>query len=352
MAALVRHYADRVTYYEIWNEPDIPNFWFPGKANPAEYAELVNLTGEVIVGNAENAKIGACMSEAFPSACNHSKEYFSIFARKVKHLDFFSYHRYATRADVDLEQNIRFIRKIFAMNGLENLELWGGECGYPSWMPVEHSIHPVGNSSEHQQAVNLLRYYVTDAAVGCRMTSFFTVMDYLQKIYYTALGDYTVIPLQGILNGKTYTPKEAYHALANISNLFGHDFKVSDRFMALYTRYTRPYVNMAVQPFYASFERNGKPFYVYYYPTYIEDECGLFEKPLCVRLQNIDADDFMTDPVAVDSLTGDVYEPERREDFMDLTVLHGMPVAEYPIFIMERSELEIGPVFSDSGKTV
>ncbi len=340
IAALTKHYADRITYFEIWNEPDLVNFWAPGKSNPVEYAEFVNLTAEVILKHHKGAKIGACMSEPFPSSSEHNKDYFWDFAANIKYLDFFSYHRYDTRADVDLSQNVKFIKKIFALNGFNNVELWGGECGYPSNLPLDHTIYPKKQSNEHIQAVALLRYYVTDAAVGCRLTSFYTVADYTQKPYHTATGIMKNFSLFGLLNGTTYTPKLGYQALANISNLLKDDFTVSDRFIALTTHYTRPYVNMPQQPFCAAFEKNGKPFYAYYYPTYLEDECGMLETDVCVRIQNIFKNDVMQDPVVVDSLTGDIYEPEKREDFKSVTLLYGLPVAEHPMFIMERSEVE------------
>lgn len=340
-AALAKHYKTRVTYFEIWNEPDLVNFWSPGKSNPLEYAEMVNLTAAAILKHHKSAKIGACMSEAFPSSSEHDKDYFWDFAANVSRLDFFSYHRYATRAEVDLMQNVAYIKKVFALNGLNNVELWGGECGYPSTLPLDHTIYPAGQSNEHIQAVALLRYYVTDAAVGSRLTSFYTIADYTNKPYQTATGVMQNFSLFGLLTGEHCTPKPGFRALAIIANLLGDSFTVSDRFIALTTHYTRPYVNMPQQPFCAAFEKNGKPFYAYYYPTYLEEELGILKPDVCVRIQNIFKNDKMQDPVAVDGFTGDIYEPESREDFKSLTLLYGLPVAEYPIFIVERSELEM-----------
>lgn len=341
VTALAKHYAGRINYFEIWNEPDISDFWAPGSSNPEEYAQLINETGAVILKENANAKIGACMSDAFASEFLHFKDYLFKLAKNVQQLDFFSYHRYNSRADVDLLQNVSYMRKIFAFNGLPKVEIWGGECGYASYLPKGHIILNEKPSSEQQQAVSLLRYFVTDAAAGCRLTSFFMVVDLIQNVYQTARQNNTDPARSGILNGLSYTPKLAYTALANISNLLRDDFKVSDRYIALTTHYTRPYVNMPQQPFCAAFEKNGHPFYAYYYPTYLEEECGLLQPEICVRIQNIFEQDAMQDPVAVDSLTGDVYEPERREDFKSLTLLYGLPVAEYPIFIVERSELEM-----------
>lgn len=341
VAALAKHYAGRITHYEIWNEPDISDFWAPGSSNPEEYAQLINETGAVILKENANAKIGACMSDAFASEFLHFKDYLFKLAKKVQKLDFFSYHRYNSRADVDLLQNVSYMRKIFAFNGLPEVEIWGGECGYASYLPKGHIILNEKPSSEQQQAVSLLRYFVTDAAAGCRLTSFFMVVDLIQKVYQTARQNNTNPARSGILNGLSYTPKMAYTALANISNILNGEFTISNRFIALCTRYTKPYVNMPQQPFCAAFEKNGKPFYAYYYPTYIEDECGLFKTPVAVHLQNLYPGDALHNPVAVDSLTGKVYKPDLKTDYDGLTVLEGLPVAEYPIFILEQEELEI-----------
>ena len=56
----------------------------------------------------------------------------------------------------------------------------------------------------------------------------------------------------------------------------------------------------------------------------------MLETDVCVRIQNIFKND----------VTGDIYEPEKREDFKSVTLLYGLPVAEHPMFIMERSEVE------------
>lgn len=337
--ALTKHFKERVRYYEIWNEPDISHFWAPGKSNPEEYAFLINETAVTILNEYPDAKIGACMANAFASESNG--DYLWKLVKNIKRLDFFCYHRYNGRADVDLMKNVDFMRRVFLLNNMKDIEIWGGECGYGSYLPTDHTIMPLGKSSEQQQAVSLLRYFVTDAAVGCRLTSFFNIVDLNKKVYQTAADDRPNPALSGILNGLTYTPKKSYFALSNIANLLSDDFKVADRFISLSTRYRKPYVNMPHQPFCVAFERNGKPFYAYYYPTYIEKECGLLEVPVAVHLQNMLPEDTMTDPVAVDSLTGLIYEPDSRIDYESLTVLEGMPVAEYPIFIMERSEIDM-----------
>ena len=42
--ALAEHYAGRIHHWEIWNEPDIEHFWYPGKSSAEEYARLLQIT--------------------------------------------------------------------------------------------------------------------------------------------------------------------------------------------------------------------------------------------------------------------------------------------------------------------
>lgn len=53
---MVRHFRDRIRYFEIWNEPDGKYAW-GNKPNPAEYAELVKQIAPIIRAEAPNCKI-------------------------------------------------------------------------------------------------------------------------------------------------------------------------------------------------------------------------------------------------------------------------------------------------------
>ncbi len=45
---LADHFRDRVTHWELWNEPNIPNFWQPTKPNGADYVRFVEMTAPLI----------------------------------------------------------------------------------------------------------------------------------------------------------------------------------------------------------------------------------------------------------------------------------------------------------------
>ena len=56
VAELVKHYRDRVTHYEVWNEPDLLSFW---KCQPkaSDYVDLVRLTAGPLRKEQPNAKL-------------------------------------------------------------------------------------------------------------------------------------------------------------------------------------------------------------------------------------------------------------------------------------------------------
>ena len=37
--ALAEHFRDRVEHWEIWNEPNIKNFWQPKRPDPDDYVD-------------------------------------------------------------------------------------------------------------------------------------------------------------------------------------------------------------------------------------------------------------------------------------------------------------------------
>lgn len=92
IAALVRHFRDRVSLYEVWNEPYSKGFWLPGPPSQSEYVELVKLTAEVIRGILPEAKIigGNTGTELWFAPC--IEEYMKLGLGR--YLDVYSYHRY------------------------------------------------------------------------------------------------------------------------------------------------------------------------------------------------------------------------------------------------------------------
>lgn len=342
IAELAKRYRGKINYFEIWNEPDCSHFWFPGKIDGKQYAELVDLTGEVIKEYIPDAKIGACASNALPSGCRNKDNFMWDFASNVKLLDFFCLHRYEIVPEPNYLSDVKQMKKLFRYFRFDKLEIWNGECGYASWLPDDHYTAPQkGNSSEHQQAVGMLRYYFLDAAAGLERTSLFQTVDMLQKVYRTATDQRPNPARQGILNGITYTPKKVYESIGYVSTVLGGDIKPVDNYIAFQFSCRNP--GHGTAPVCMAFEKEGKQLYAYYVPFYCEDETPLCEDSARVIIDRLGTCKEIEQPILIDMLNGDVFEIEKIETYGPCISYLNVNYGDYPMVICDRSLFDIVP---------
>jgi polysaccharide biosynthesis protein PslG len=91
--ALVVHFRDRVTHYEIWNEPDLLHFWRP-MPKASEYTKLVAASASAIRSVQPDAKIigGAIAWGMTPWSIKFLEDCFRCGLHE--HIDIVSYHGY------------------------------------------------------------------------------------------------------------------------------------------------------------------------------------------------------------------------------------------------------------------
>lgn len=333
--ALAEHYKGRITHFEIWNEPDIGHFWYPENPDPKKLAELIVLTGGAIREVIPDAKLGTCTSGS-------EFGYFETMLEGLEPelLDFYCVHWYQICPERGYEEKIRHLRRILDYHGFAKTELWLGEGGYPSWFPKGHWMHPSpGNDgSEHQQAVYLLRRYFTDAGLGLKMHSYFQMADMWEKPYAKAKEVLNKPAAQGVLNGLTYTPKESYFALSRVAALLSGEVSPLEAYFSFSAADERSFGRenfSAVRHF--ALRRSGGQMYVWYLPTDIEVERGKVADIhiSCETLEDVRP---IKRPVMVDTLTGEVFEPDAR---LGRGVSADVPLAEYPMLLCDAEDIEI-----------
>lgn len=341
VTALSEHYRGRVAHFEIWNEADIAPFWYPADPDPFKLGELIMLTGKTIREVIPDAKLGTC-------ACCPDFGYIENMLSGVKPemLDFYCFHWYQICPEKNYEEKVRHTRRIFDRAGFGGTEFWLGEGGYPSWFPKGHWMRPdpENNGSEHQQAVYLLRRMFTDAWLGMKRHSFFQTADMWERPYEKANEVLKKPAAQGILNGLSYTPKESYFALSRMAQLLSGDIEPMEAYFGVEFRNERAFGReniSALRKF--SFKRNGGQMYVWYLPTDIEDERGKIWDA-SVRCETFEDVRAISEPILIDMYTGEVFalklKPGRglRAD---------VPIAEYPMVICDRRDVEIEAVRPD-----
>ena len=250
---------------------------------------------------------------------------------KKEHLHIFAYHTYSTVPEYRIAEALAEVRRLLKKHGLEDVELWQGEGGYPSWAYEGHWLVKEGCDDERPQAVYQLRRYFIDVSLGAKMSSFFQMADMWEKPYEKATQVIKKPAGHGILNGLTYTPKKSYETITYLSTLLSGDIKPSDEFILAYVWSENPADSMACQKF--SFDKNGIPVYVYYYPSDLRYE---LKEP---NMVSINVEKTHENPILIDTFNGEVYELDENE-FKGGKV-YNVPLKEYPLVITDKKAFEI-----------
>ncbi|MBN2712822.1 MAG: beta-galactosidase [Planctomycetes bacterium] len=338
--ALAMHYRDRVSHFEIWNEPEGIDFWQPKAPDPLEYARFIRVTAPLIKDAIPDAKIGACSNFVF-----YPEYMVPLFRSGIAELlSFYCVHAYRIQPELHYARELRALRKLMDCNGGEHVDIWQGESGYASHFPENHWLGTYVRESEINQAKWLLRRFFTDCYHGAKMTSFFQMVDMTAKPYQKAVNTVQSPARHGILNGNTYTPKMAYNCLGNVAAILDADTKPADLFAKLsltkaFPKSMRTSRLPDISATVLGFERNGYPLYAYYIPEDVQMEYGKVNgvtlevlKDEC--LQNIN------DPVLVDMLDGEIFSFAPHHDGKHALCFTELPITDYPVIITDRMALE------------
>lgn len=328
--ALAGHFKDRVTEWEIWNEPDIPgHFWnYQGSAPypeltvserlkrcAADYVLFFRETGRAIRSVIPSARLAAC-------AANPASEYIRFCAESgLSDLaDIFCYHLYGNQENYT-GRRVRFAKACLG----PKLEYWQGESGFPTGKSTLHTL-----PTEYNQAKFVARRAMIDLQCGAKRSSIFTVTDFL-NYYPDGSNQY-----YGIIHGATREPKLSYHVLKAMAFLTENAVPAED----LLIRFTPTHgsVLAPIRPYdleTVTFRKNGIPAAALWQP----ENVAISFQPLTGEIQ------FLTgrtspfpDPVLIDPLRGNVYRILNTECpawAMGAMVLPPIPIPDYPVLITD-----------------
>lgn len=232
ITALAAHMKGRISYYEVWNEPDGEWCWKHGP-NGKEYGQFVVDTSVALKKGDSSAKVigGAiCMAKPLDFA------YDAFSVGMGEHIDAISFHEYV------IDETVVF-RHVKALRGLcnrfnPNIEIIQGESGSQSRSDGRGAMRK-GAWTPHKQAKQLLRHLMADLMTEVKFTSYFSCMDMIEALNGTVgdLVSYLDYGYFGVLGADfdaqghsvgNYTPKPSYYALQTISAIFSEDVQKAD----------------------------------------------------------------------------------------------------------------------------
>ncbi len=348
---LAKRYRGKVTHWEIWNEPNLPQFWQPTKPNAAQYLELVKLTGGVIRSEIPDAKIGGTTASA--ALGGWERTFFDLGG--AKHIDFWCGHAYgcvperfrhhqkiADESTDDYVAVLRDMRRFVDSKGGKHVEIWQGESGFPSWFPAGHWLYPKGVckegwQSQANQAKWLLRRYLTDRRAGIARSSFYQTAD-ISRHYSMATTTQKHPAEHGILNGWTYEPKMSYYAFSHWNAVFAAS-KCDESASA---KLDVP-SGAGAKTFTAVFRMaDGTPFVAYY--AGFDFSFAYVGKCYTARTDavlSVPAALAPKDPVLVDMLRGGVYAVSAFKAEGDTVAFSRLPLVDYPLVLAERASVKL-----------
>ncbi len=338
--AMARHFQGRVRHWEVWNEPNAPNFFRDPRTGerdtPEEYAKLVAVTAQAIRPVQPEAKIiGGAISGG--GLCNSYIQ--ALFdAGMGEHIQIFSYHPYGAIPELYWPERLQYIRDCIARTG-KDIAVWQGENGRPSGWNLTNKGWKY---TEANQARFLVRRYLTDLRLGIPMTSYFQACDLGNG--YNPVGK--VYP-QGVIdasNPQQYRPKLAFRAMQAMTALFDDQTQPMAANLEPmpypgWSRLTLPLDQYL--PLTCAFRKGNIPLYAYYHPTHIDAD--YMPHAVMVTLFVEKGLHFQT-PVLLDPLTAKIYRIKRMPSYDDHAKTSGitvefwrMPLLDYPLFLTDAS---------------
>jgi len=353
--AAVKRYGDRITYWEIWNEPNHRKYW-GAPPSATDYGRLVKLTTEKIRSVLPDAKIIA------GSTAGIDPEYNDTFLSQCdpKSLDIISFHKYDALPENRAFLIAPFLEAVYKHN--PDFEIWQGECGFPS------SSRTTGFRARAPWGLNiqakwLLRQSIVDTYY-CRATlsNYFLLahsgtmtpdlnrpeMSEMEKIFGFPERNGSRVHSNGvnekcILFRENYKPKPAYYAYQNLCAAWtqeykplpvNYDVKVVDQgiFYGI-GEYEDAFPSVPLVATYSA--ENGNKLVAWWLPWNMQEYLPELAK-VTINLAGMS----FVDPVMLDPLTGEVYEIgiENKENGC---VIEEAFLADYPMIVVERETIKI-----------
>ena len=332
---VITRYSDRVDYWEIWNEGNSVWFW-NNNPDAAEYMQLVRRTRMIIDELDPGSKVlgGNTARLDLPFSAE-------LFEQGLAdYIDVFTFHPYGHFPEsnvrriqfpiqtphwyIPTDHQVDDLLAIVESTG-KDIQVWQGECGYPSQMNGS-GWNGTGPWSDEVQSKWIMRRALVDLSFNSHVSCYFLMKEKPNN-------SRTNYNYKGLLRHADNSRKPAYFAYQNV-------------IAALDGRMTADRDHRAVVSMTADGDFPGiHPRDVMTVLLHDETERPFFSYWLILRMQNnvqpgtadvtIEGVSF-EEPVLVDLMSGRRYIVHDFSSNDGHTTFRNLPVADYPFIITER----------------
>ena len=351
----VGRYKNKINHWEIWNEPNHRKFW-GAEPNATDYGRLVKVTAEKIREIQPGAIIIAGSMAGMHA--NYADEFLS--ACDPINLDVISFHNYSALPEDRIYRFTNFYEAIQKHN--PELEIWQGECGYPSHSRTTgyRGRAPWGLNI---QAKWLLRQAFVDTYFCKATLSNYFILSHSgdttpepRNYEFTGIDTILGYPERGgnrlyaegvnqkcILFREDASPKPAFMAYRNLCAVMDDKYKI---FITDYEievvdegvfygigNYEDAYPSVPLATSYKT--ENNQSLIAYWLPWNPQEDITAFAK-INLTLNDI----YFENPVLINLLNGNIFEIENSSQNENISTFGNLPLSDSPFLIAEKSLID------------
>ena len=331
-----KHFAGRIEYYEVWNEPEGGWTWRP-KPNAHEYADFCIQTAKAVKAVDSSAKV---------IGGNHYQDSMDYFNKEfadgvLDYVDAVSYHSYNYDETLSV-QRIKAVRALAKHYGKEP-EIIQGETGSQSKSGGGGSLFQI-RTNENMHTKYIIRHAVADILTGVKFTSIFSCVDMAENLDAKAGGPITTCGYFGVLgaefdftNGELigdYYEKPAYYALGNLCSLFDENVMPED-IAVIFTPKESIRINgrdcQTRDLIYGGISKsNGSKAFAYWNSTEMIT-CQSYEGTVTFELSGVCGEVRLVDPM--DGAIYELSDETMKTEGNGLYSFKNLPVKDYPLIL-------------------
>ena len=155
-----KRYKDSISYWEIWNEPNLEFFW-SRTPDPVDYTKLVKVAAKRI----REANPNAVIAGGATSGVDFSFLETCFQNGMLEVVDIVTVHPYRSKGPESFNQDLAVVRNKIKAHTQRPVKVWTGEWGYNTY------VHKL---SENGQAKCLARMMVNNLSQGVELSIWFS----------------------------------------------------------------------------------------------------------------------------------------------------------------------------------
>ncbi|HEY7296362.1 MAG TPA: hypothetical protein VH684_00380 [Xanthobacteraceae bacterium] len=151
--AIVTHAAGKIKYWEVWNEPESPQFWC------SDMSTLITLQSQAygIIKSLDRTAMVLMPSTSGSSGPSYMTSL--LAAGSGRYGDIMSFHGYVNQSGESIAPYVGAYKSVLSRYGQGSKPMWDTEAGFPITLDTDHQVAYVAQYHLLQWPLGVARFY-------------------------------------------------------------------------------------------------------------------------------------------------------------------------------------------------